>query len=385
MLVYVDPVSGKRATKSAGTRDRGQAERVAGEWEKELTTGRFAAPARLTWAEFRERFAAEKLAGMPASTQVAYTVALEHVTRLLDPDRLVKLTAPVISRLAGKLRATGIKETTIARHLRHVKAALRWAERMGLLTKAPTIDIPRPAKGQSLMKGRPITAEEFDRMLAAVPKVRPQDPEPWTRLLWGLWLSGLRLGEALALSWDSDAPLAVDFTGKRPVFVILARAQKARRDELLPMTPDFADWLMRTPEAERGGLVFKLPGKDGRQITTHAAGQILVRVGQTAGVVTDKAEGKYASAHDLRRAFGTRWSKRLMPAVLQRLMRHRDIGTTMNYYVKESAEDIAEDLWNLGPTNTFANKAPPGTEKDSRKNSASPYGDSTYQSGQGRG
>ena len=265
----------------------------------------------------------------------------------------------MISRLAGKLRATGIKETTIARHLRHVKAALRWAERMGLLTKAPTIDIPRPAKGQSLMKGRPITAEEFDRMLAAVPKVRPNDPEPWTRLLWGLWLSGLRLGEALALSWDSDAPLAVDFTGKRPVFVILARAQKARRDELLPMTPDFADWLMRTPEAERVGIVFPLADpKMGRPLCIGTVGPVVSAIGRKAGVVTDKAEGRYASAHDLRRAFGTRWSKKLMPAVLQRLMRHRDIGTTMNYYVKESAEDIAEDLWNLDPANTFANKAP---------------------------
>jgi hypothetical protein len=34
---------------------------------------------------------------------------------------------------------------------------------------------------------------------------------------------------------------------------------------------------------------------------------------------------KYASAHDLRRAFGLRWSSRVMPAVLQQLMRHESI------------------------------------------------------------
>ena len=65
--------------------------------------------------------------------------------------------------------------------------------------------VPRP-KGQTLMKGRPITAEEFDRMLAAVPKVRPQEARARTRFLTGLWLSGLRLSEACALSWDEDAP-----------------------------------------------------------------------------------------------------------------------------------------------------------------------------------
>jgi hypothetical protein len=59
----------------------------------------------------------------------------------------------------------------------------------------------------------------------------------------------------------------------------------------------------------------------------------------------DKAEGKYASAHDLRRAFGTRWARRVVPAVLQRLMRHANIETTMEYYVGLEADELAEELW----------------------------------------
>ena len=63
---------------------------------------------------------------------------------------------------------------------------------MGLLTKAPAIEMPKVVKGQTMMRGRPITAEEFDRMLAAVPKVRPHDAPAWDRYLTGLWWSGLR-------------------------------------------------------------------------------------------------------------------------------------------------------------------------------------------------
>jgi integrase len=56
-------------------------------------------------------------------------------------------------------------------------------------------------------------------------------------------------------------------------------------------------------------------------------------------------EGKFASAHDLRRSFGTRWAPRLKPATLQLLMRHKSIETTMKYYVCQDSDDVADELW----------------------------------------
>ena len=75
-------------------------------------------------------------------------------------------------------------------------------------------------------------------------------------------------------------------------------------------------------------------------------------IGKAAGVVTDQREKKgevvkeFASAHDLRRSFGFRWSRRVMPTVLRELMRHAEISTTMKYYVGENAEATADELWN---------------------------------------
>ena len=127
-------------------------------WQDELNTGRYQAPSRLTWAEFRKRHTAERLSAMPESTQTAYRVALDHLQRLIDPDRLAKLTPQVMSRFQAEARKEGMKATTLARHLRHIKAALRWGERQGLLAKAPAIEMPKLAKGQSLAKHRPVTA-----------------------------------------------------------------------------------------------------------------------------------------------------------------------------------------------------------------------------------
>jgi hypothetical protein len=112
------------------------------------------------------------------------------------------------------------------------------------------------------------------------------------------------------------------------------------------MTPDFAEWLLgRTPESDRVGLVFKLRGQRGRLLKADAIGRTVSRIGENANVVVDKAEGKCATAQDLRRSFATRWAKRVKPATLQLLMRHEDIATTMAFYVALDADEVAEELW----------------------------------------
>jgi integrase len=67
-------------------------------------------------------------------------------------------------------------------------------------------------------------------------------------------------------------------------------------------------------------------------------------------------KAKYGSAHDLRRSFGERWATRVMPHLLQQLMRHEDINTTMRYYVGRNAETTADALWDA-VANTSANTA----------------------------
>lgn len=73
--------------------------------------------------------------------------------------------------------------------------------------------------------------------------------------------------------------------------------------------------------------------------------------GQAANVKVDEdtrtGKVKYASAHDLRRSFGERWAPRVMPPILQELMRHENISTTMRYYVGQNAKRTAALLWDV--------------------------------------
>lgn len=369
LMYYDDPVTGKREHRSTKKTTRSEAIKVAGQWEAELSEGRYKPRANITWQDFREKCVDEKLAGKSGKTVKSYESAFNHFQRLINPRLLRVVDAAVLSRFQAKLRDEGLAETSIATHLRHLKAAFRWAERLGLIGKSPDMDIPTAKKA----RGRAVTTEEFERMLQIVPKVRPQDAAVWTHYLKGLWLSGLRLEESTIVSWDADAPFTVDLSGKRPRFRIYAEAQKGRRDELLPMTPDFAVFILQTPEAERHGPLFKLNQADGRPMTANDAGKVVKDIGTRARVLigkTDKKRGKragkeikraterYATAHDLRRSFGTRWAKRVMPPVLQTLMRHKSIATTMSYYVSFEADAVADELWSK-----FANE--PGLAVDS--------------------
>ncbi len=189
-------------------------------------------------------------------------------------------------------------------------------------------------------------------MLAKVTDVRPGDNVRWVRYLRGLWLSGLRLEESLALSWDGDAAFTVDLSGKYPRFRIYAEAEKGHKDRLLPMTPDFAGWLLRTPQSDRAGFVFDLGIKPGRQRTPNNAGRVVSQIGEKAGVKVDVDRRaavevvKYASAHDLRRSFGTRWSSKVKPATLKALMRHAvDRHDHAVLRRLTTPTDVAAELW----------------------------------------
>ena len=344
---YVDPITGKLKSRSSGTLNRREAERAANKWETQLAQGILRKPTRISWSEFRERYETEKLNGLSHAMATASASAFNHIESIINPQNLIVLDADTLSRFQAGLRATKMEESSIATHLRHLRAALSWAATMKFIPTVPEIAMPKRAKGRKFMRGRPVTDEEFERLILAVGDVRSDDIEIWRLYLRGLWLSGLRLTESVILSWDVESPFSIDLGGRRPRFRIEAGADKGNQDRFLPMTPDFAELILSTPRKDRDGKVFKLFSTRGELLTANTVGEIVSRIGKAAGIVVNKKKNKYASAHDLRRSFGTRWATRVMPVTLQLLMRHRSIETTMKYYVDQDADLVADGLWEL--------------------------------------
>ncbi len=169
------------------------------------------------------------------------------------------------------------------------------------------------------------------------------------------YLRGLRLNEALTLSRDIDAEdvISVDMSGKYPMFAIPSDVDKSRKQRLLPMAPEFAHLLEAIPDDERTGNVFCLEFKRTHEKETRSdtVGKQICKVGRKAGIKVSAST--YASAHDLRRSFGTRWADKVKPHILMQLMRHDDIKTTMEFYVQSDADEVAEAVWRTAATDTL--------------------------------
>ncbi len=356
-LRYTDPVTGKRHEKNSGTKVRKKAQTAAGQWQAELNLG-IDAQGRITrWADFRFRYEEDHAFGLKDKSAEDIAVVFNVIEAMMKPDTLSRITPQWLIRFVKLRVEQGRAKSTIDGDLRQLKAALNWAKKQGYLKYVPDFPVQKNVRKVKLMKGRPVVAEEFDRILDAVDILHERQRESIRFLLWGLWWSGLRIGEALILTWDQWADgIRVDTTGEFVVLLISAEDEKGGKDREYPIAPEFEEFLLSVPKCERKGYVFNPLLSRGVSRRGDSVGKVLTRIGEAAGVKVDeirKSVGKgkrkkvtpvYASAHDFRRAFGTRWAQRVKPMVLRELMRHASVTTTEAYYVGFEAQETARHL-----------------------------------------
>lgn len=355
---WVDPVTFRERRKSTKTKIKRDAERFALRLEKEINEGSYYDQSKTKWSDFKERYKTEVFPGFAEESVNKANLTFRHVEAIINPNLLIQVDADAISKLVKELREKGLEDVTIKGYLIYIKAALNWAHEINLLPSVPKFPKFKRIREEKVMRGRPICLEEFERMLEAVPSVcGEKQAESWKFHLRGLWCSGLRLKESLNLYWDREDKLSIDLSGKRPMFRIRAESEKGFKDRLLPIVPEFAALLEQVPEDQRTGPVFNPLARKKRteRMLPSTISKQIADIGEKANVVVsekgniDKETGKrkprYASAHDLRRAFGQRWSLKVMPDVLMLLMRHSDIDTTMKYYVGRNAQKAADVIW----------------------------------------
>ena len=323
-LQWHDPVTRKRKSKSAKTADTEEAEKKRADLEYELNHGLHREPSKMAWEKFTEAYFEEKMsANRPRTIEKADGV-LRRFAEIIRPRNLAAVNERAVSRYAAALRQEGYQASTIDSHLIYLRAAFNWAEEQGLLVSAPKIKT-RPLKKKTI---RTITAEEFERLIAKAPDWS------WRALVATAWYTGMRRNELLDLTWDEPDRPHVDFvpTAKWPRgrVVLPGSCTKSGIDSWIPLHKDLAAILSES--TLRRGRLFRFsvcPGTVSRRFKSLAA-----------------SAGLRITLHDLRKSFGSRYASIVPAAVLQRLMRHQDIKTTLQFYT--DVENKLADAIHLG-------------------------------------
>ncbi len=200
---------------------KAQAEAAFREYEKDRRDRRLGLidPSRVTLGVLRDQFLTERRGYIAESTIERYQSTFNVLIRDLDEKFLLKhLTARKLSRWAALRLEQGLKPTTVNSDLRHIKAALRRAEKWGMMEKAPDIEFVKTPKRLP----RHIGIKDLQTLLKA--EADPVRHRLWTFFLW----TGLRRREVLNLTWPGVT------LGDRPSIRVIGKGDKERIVPLLP-------------------------------------------------------------------------------------------------------------------------------------------------------
>lgn len=270
----------------------------------------------------------------------ATLAAIRSVFGSLDSKLLTEIVELDIERIKSKRLKAGIKPATANRDLDRIRAALAKAVAWKFLSEHPLKDLGR-IKVDNKRK-RYLSADEEKRLYAAIDKREATRREQrasanaWRRargieplpeygsytdhlpVLVALALhTGCRRGELLSLAWESidrvDRTLTVE-----------AANAKSGVSRHIPLNTEAFDALARWRKQHGNpdrGLVF--PGRDAANMT---------HFNSAWRAVVESAKLRDLHFHDLRHTFASRLVKRgASLAVVQELLGHADIATTMRY------------------------------------------------------
>lgn len=314
-MEWFDPETGQRKSKSTGTSDATAAEKIRGDKEYELNHGLHAEPSKMPWSDFRQRYEREKGGAETTLQKVAYV--FDGFEALVKPQTIGHVTERMISRYATAMREKGHSPSTISGYLAYIKAALNWAAGQRIIHEAPKIVCPSIPKGVSRSKIRAaarITDADFQRLLEHAPT------PGWKLLIAFAWHCGLRRCEAMEVCGQN-----IDLERH----TVLIPSNKGNDADAAAIIPPALDAMLRRTYPDgipNGRLITDVPA-DERVVSNEFRRKIA-----TAAKVLGGGLGGLCTLHDLRRNYGSRWAAKVPAQVLQRMMRHANISTTMSYY-----------------------------------------------------
>jgi integrase len=308
----------------------------------ELRQGKYQEASNFTWKEFRQRYEEDYLPNCRPRTRDKVASVFAVFEAICNPRQLRSINERMLSLFVTGMRNRKGRGTphmapySIKVYLNFLHGALNWAVREKILVqcpKFPAIKVPKK-------KPQPVPTETFECLLS-----KASDAQMRAFMLCG-WLGGLRLNEAFELErgQSEDAPW-ID-TGRKRIW-LPANFTKAVEDQWVPLDPVLQEILEALPR--NGRKVFRFESKkDGHLVRVATVSHRIAALAKKAGVkLTMKV---------LRRGFGCYHAQHVSAHVLQKLLRHANIQTTLDYYANFDPA-VEEAIFSRPECNALRNNA----------------------------
>jgi integrase len=185
--------------RSATCRTSSEAKRMHAEFARQSGLGVFAdaLPSKQLVSQYLGEWFDREGPGWAVSTQVQRSDVLDKWIEPFIPTamRLCDFGEKAVADWLGSIRRAGAPPTQAVAALSVLSSALGAAVRARLIPRNPCVGVPRPKVAVS--RPRALTPLEVERLRAAMPTRRD------ALLVSVLAYAGLRVGEALGLSWDT--------------------------------------------------------------------------------------------------------------------------------------------------------------------------------------
>ncbi len=250
----------------------------------------------------------------------------QRVTRLIAECGWKRVCDVTAESFIAWRHAQTLTPKTLNDYQHAIYAVLEWLKKTGRIEVNPIENVGRvDGVGKRSFERRAFTDDEAGRLLAVNEARRP---------IYLLALhTGLRLGELRALRWH-------DVDIERAIIRLRAEATKAKRADVLPITPT-AQAILRELRSIRPDAARVFPKGVPSHHTVHA--DLLA-----AGIARTDDRGRKVDFHALRTTFITNLARAGVPQrQAMALARHTDPRLTANIYTDQDALPLAEAVAKL--------------------------------------
>ena len=343
-LTWRDPITRKERRKKTNlekknSRNKSKADKMAEAHRIELNESLNRPNEETTWEEFQVLYQ-DRLSQTSPRNQTKWRNAVaifddvwpEYIFGIL---RLDQITPRLLLAVENEMRIR-LSAGSIDGYIGTLRAGINYAGKLGLMPMLP----PRPQSSEDhelpAMRLANLGTESLERLEWAAPKVvGKRYGQEFADYIRCLWLCGGRLSDPLWMHpFRVDCHHPIVLSGDRPLFGWTNR-QKNRRDQMAPITLDFAVWIKdRIERLDRDDMLFNPTVEHGRCERPEYLSKIISDIGAKAGVIAEPSKKKTWTAKHGRSGFATRWSSRGMELrEVSIRLRHSSPKVTEKYYV----------------------------------------------------